>query len=88
MVYETTNVAVKAELFYKRAMLLGETGLGGEHPEISDTMANYATMLRALKRPAEAARIESRAKEIKAKALEKAKPVIGGPPPAILIAAQ
>jgi tetratricopeptide (TPR) repeat protein len=87
LLYETTNVAAKAETFYKRAMLLGETGLGGDHPQISNTMENYATMLRALKRPAEAARVEARAKEIKAKALEKTKPAIGGPPPAVLVAA-
>jgi Tetratricopeptide repeat len=88
LLYETTNAASRAELFYKRAMLLGETGLGGGHPEISNTMQNYAAMLRALKRPAEASRVEARAKEIKVKAQEKMKPAIAGPPPAILIAAQ
>jgi len=88
LLYETTNAATRAELFYKRAMLLGETGLGGGHPEISNTMQNYAAMLRALKRPAEASRVEARAKEIKVKAQEKMKPAIAGPPPAILIAAQ
>jgi len=65
---EALNTPQKADAFFKRAVLIGEQGLGGDHPEVAEILETYAVLLRNLKRPTEAARLESRAKEIKSKA--------------------
>jgi tetratricopeptide (TPR) repeat protein len=64
---DALNQPNKADLFYKRALLIGEQGMGGEHPEVAEIMETYAVLLRNLKRPAEASRVEAKAREIKSK---------------------
>ena len=46
---------------------LGKT-LGPEHPDVAASLANYASLLRAIRRYAEAAKLEARATAIREKA--------------------
>jgi tetratricopeptide (TPR) repeat protein len=64
---EALNTPQKADAYFKRAVLIGEQGLGGEHPEVAEILETYAVLLRNLKRPMEAAKLEARVKELKAK---------------------
>jgi tetratricopeptide (TPR) repeat protein len=67
---EALNTPQKADAYFKRAVLIGEQGLGGEHPEVAEILETYAVLLRNLKRPAEAAKLEARVKELKTKAAQ------------------
>jgi hypothetical protein len=67
---EALDSPQKADAFFKRALLIGEQGLGGEHPEVAEILEAYAVLLRNLKRPVEATKLENRAKEIKAKSTQ------------------
>ena len=67
MVYEAMNSPEKAEACFKRAMLLGENGLGSDRHDVSSILESYATLLRTLKRAGEAAKLEARAKQLAAK---------------------
>ncbi len=57
----------EAEPLYQRALVIAEKALGPDHPDVATLLENYATLLRRVKRPAEAVRMESRAKTIRAK---------------------
>ena len=48
-------------------MAFQETALGPDHPDVAETRENYAALLRETGRDAEAARMEARAKAIRAK---------------------
>ncbi len=49
---DALNLPVKAEVFFKRALLIGEQGLGGDHPEVAKIMEAYAAQpVAALKKP-------------------------------------
>ena len=56
----------EAEPRYKRSLTIRENALGLEHPNVALSLENYAALLRKTNREAEAARIEARAKAIRA----------------------
>ena len=56
-----------AEPLYKRALAIREKALGPEHPKVAKALLNYAVLLRATGRSDEAAKLEARAKAIRAK---------------------
>jgi tetratricopeptide (TPR) repeat protein len=43
---EALNTFPKADAYFKRAVLIGEQGLGGEHPEVAEILETYAVLLR------------------------------------------
>ena len=57
----------KAEPLYQRALVILVSALGPEHPEVAKVFENYALLLRETGRDAEAAKMEARAKAIRAK---------------------
>ncbi len=60
-----------AESLYKRSRVIIEKALGPEHPTVATSLENYAMLLRKTNRDAEAARLEGRAKAIRAKHAQK-----------------
>ena len=38
LIYQAKNDAKNADLYYQRAILLGDKGLGGEHPEVAPVL--------------------------------------------------
>ena len=62
-----TRKVREAEPLYKRALAIVEKTLGAEHPNVAIILSNYAELLRIMNREAEAVKLESRAKEIRAK---------------------
>ena len=63
LLYEALKDPKRADDYFQRAILIGEKGLGGEHPEIVDTLDEYAVMLRAAGRIVDAKKMEAHAKE-------------------------
>ncbi len=59
-----------AEPLYKRSLAIVEEALGPMHPDFAQSLENYAALLRKTGRDAEAARMETRAKAIRAKHAE------------------
>ncbi len=57
----------EAEPLYKRALAILEKTLGSEHPRVATALKNYAALLRETGRSDEAAKMEARAKAIRAK---------------------
>ena len=57
----------EAEQLQKRALAIWEKALGPEHPNVFRVLKNYAALLRETGRTAEAAKMEARAKAIRAK---------------------
>ncbi len=58
----------KAEPYYRRALAVQQAALGPGHPDLADTLDNYADILVMNGRGAEAARLKERAAGIRAKA--------------------
>ena len=58
---------VQAELRFRRALAAQERGLGTMHPALARTLDRLATLLRQTGRDAEAASLEGRAQEIRAR---------------------
>jgi tetratricopeptide (TPR) repeat protein len=56
----------EAEPLYQQAIAAQEEVLGPENPDLVGTLEKYAALLRATNRAAEAAKMEARAKKIKA----------------------
>ena len=54
----------------QRALLIFEKAPGPEHPDLAQSLENYAALLRQTARANEAARMEARAKAIRAKHAE------------------
>ncbi len=52
---------------YERALAIVEKSLGPEHPDVATSLENYALLLRKISRRAEAAKMNARAKAIRAK---------------------
>ncbi len=52
---------------WKRVLAIREKALGKGHPLVAQSLANYAALLRETGRGAEAAKMEARAKAIRAK---------------------
>ena len=63
-----TGQYAEAEPLYKRALTIIEAALGLEHPNVAKVLENYAVLLRKMSREEEAAKLEARAREIRAKA--------------------
>jgi hypothetical protein len=57
----------EAERRFMQALAVQERALGPEHPDLVGTLENYAILLRAANRPAEANEVESRDGRIKSK---------------------
>ncbi len=57
----------EAEPLHQRSLAIYEKALGPEHPDVAQSMENYADLLRETGRGAEAAKMEARAKAIRAK---------------------
>ncbi len=53
--------------YLTRALAIDEKVYGLEHPEVATDLENYAALLRATKRKGEAAKLEERARAIRAK---------------------
>ncbi len=56
-----------AELLYKRLLTISEKALGAEHPDVAQTLENYAGLLREMWREEDASIMEARAKAIREK---------------------
>jgi hypothetical protein len=61
------NGEAEAVNFYNRALEDQEQAVGPDHPDIAITLENYAELLRNANRQDEAAKLEARAKTIRAK---------------------
>ncbi len=57
----------EAEPLFQRALAINEKALGPEHPDVAQSLENYAALLRQTARADEAERMEARAKAIRAK---------------------
>ena len=55
----------EAEPLYERLLAVEEKALGPEHPDLDESLTNYAALLQTMGRDAEAARMEARAKAIR-----------------------
>ncbi len=60
----------QAEPLYQPELANREKALGPEHPDVAQGLENYAALLRKTGRSDEAARMEARAKAIRAKRAE------------------
>ncbi len=56
----------EAEPLHQRSLAIWERALGPEHPDVALSLENYALLLRHTARADEAARLEARAKAIRA----------------------
>ncbi len=65
--YHQQGRYAKAEPLYQRSLTIREKALGPEHPRVATSLENYAALLRQTTRADEAARMEARAKVIRAK---------------------
>jgi tetratricopeptide (TPR) repeat protein len=65
--YATTDDLKRSGDYFERAALIGQKGLGGDHPEIVATLESYAVMLRMANRIAEARKVDAQVKELKEK---------------------
>ena len=57
----------EAEPLIKRSLAIREKALGQEHPAVAQSLENYARLLRKTGRSDEVAKLEARAKAIRAK---------------------
>ncbi|HXE63740.1 MAG TPA: tetratricopeptide repeat protein [Bryobacteraceae bacterium] len=65
--YATIDDLKRSGDYFERASLIGQKGLGGDHPEIITTLESYAVMLRMANRIADARKVEAQVKELKEK---------------------
>jgi tetratricopeptide (TPR) repeat protein len=65
--YRFQGKYVEAEPLYKGSLAISEKALGPEHPNVALSLENYAALLRKTNRNGEAAKMEARAKAIRAK---------------------
>jgi tetratricopeptide (TPR) repeat protein len=70
VLYKVQGRYDEAEPLYKRDLAITEKALGPDHPHVATTLENYALLLRQIERDAEAAKMEARAKAIRAKHAE------------------
>ena len=64
--YYTLGRYALAEPLYKRGLAIDEKTLGPDHPSVANSLENYAALLRNTNRESEAAKMEARAKRIRA----------------------
>ena len=60
-------VGAGAEPLYKRSLVVREKALGLDHPDVAQSLENYADLLRKTGRDDEAKELEARAKAIRSK---------------------
>ncbi len=65
--YQAQGRYGEAEPLHQRSLAIYEKALGPEHPDVAQSLENYADLLRETGRGAEAAKMEARAKAIRAK---------------------
>jgi len=65
--YQAQGNYAEAETLNQRSLAILEKALGPEHPDVAQSLENYAALLRKTGRPDEAAEMEVRAKAIRAK---------------------
>jgi tetratricopeptide (TPR) repeat protein len=65
--YDAQGQYAKAESFYERALAIWEKAFGPVHPKVAKALGNYASLLRNMGRSEEAAPLEARAREIRAR---------------------
>ena len=68
--YRIQGKYTAAEPLHRRALAIRETALGPKHPDVAESLENYAVRLRDTGRSAEAEEMEARAKAIRAKHAE------------------
>ena len=69
--YDNQSKYAEAEPLYQRSLAIVEKALGPEHPDVAKSLEDYAGLLRATGRVSEAAKMEARAKAIRAKHAQK-----------------
>ncbi len=67
LLYEAQGKYAEAEPLYGRALAILEKTLGPDHPNVAQSLENYAALLREINRKTEAAELEARAKAIRTK---------------------
>ena len=67
VIYQAQGNYAAAAPLYRRSLAILERALGPEHPDVAQSLENYAVMLRETGRADEAAEMEARAKAIRAK---------------------
>ncbi len=67
LLYKAQGNYAEAEPLYRRSLAIWEKALGPEHPDVVQSLENYAALLRETGRADEAAEMEVRAKAIRAK---------------------
>ncbi len=65
--YSTLGKYAEAEPLFRLSLAIRENSLGPEHPDVAQSLENYAALLRETGRADEAAEMEARAKAIRAK---------------------
>jgi tetratricopeptide (TPR) repeat protein len=65
--YKAQGKYAEAEPLYNRALAIVEKALGPEHPNVAQSLENYAGLLRETGRVSKADLLEIRAKAIRAK---------------------
>ena len=55
----------QAEPLYKRALAIREKALRPDHPDVAAVLENYAALLKATNRPAEADKLQQRGDSIR-----------------------
>ncbi len=68
MLYKNQGKYAEAEPLYKRALAIFEKPLGPEHSDVAQSLENYAALLRKTGRTTDAAKMEARARGIRAQA--------------------
>ena len=63
----------RTQPLFKRSLAIDEKALGPDHPNVAQSLDNYAALLRATGRTAEAVKMEARAKAIRVKRVKENK---------------
>ncbi len=66
MSYTNVGRYAEAERLFARALFIRETGSGASHPEVAETLEDYAELMRQMGRVQEAEPMEERARAIRA----------------------
>ncbi len=67
LVYDDQGRYAEAEPLYQRALPIFEKALGPEHPDVAQSLENYAALLRETEREDKAEEMEARAMAIRVK---------------------
>jgi tetratricopeptide (TPR) repeat protein len=64
LLYHAKDDDKKADLYFQRAILIGEKGMGGDHPEVANILETYETFLRTTGRIADAKKVAAHIKDL------------------------